>query len=121
MTTIVTIAVLFFVTMCILRLPAVRVWHEERRRKEAEDAFRRTAEMFKSSGTTKEDIRKSLCESGGTEGVAPYFGLTPEEIEECRQARIKYKAETARKVGNFGKFLESLPKEDPEDSDSKKE
>ena len=53
---------------------------------------------------------KSLCESSGLEGVAPYFGITPDEIEECRRARKKYKAEMARNFTSIGEYLESFQK-----------
>ena len=106
-----TILALVFAAWCILRLPPVRAWREECRRKKAEAAYRVTAEALKASGRTREEIRQSLCESGGLEGVAPYFGITPGEIEECRRARRKFKAEMARKIGNFSKYLESLKTE----------
>lgn len=106
-----TILVFVFAAWCILRLQPVRAWREECRRKKAEAAYRATAEALKESGRTREEIMKSLCESGVAEGIAPYFGITTREIEECRRAREKYTAEMARKIGNFGNYLESLRKD----------
>ena len=114
MTTLVTIAILVLAVWGVLRLPAVRAWREERRRKAAEESYRRTAEALKESGVTREQIRASLRESGGMEGMAPYFGLTPKEIADCRRARSQYKAEMERKFRSLGKVLESYRKKEGE-------
>ncbi len=110
MTALLTIAILILAVWGILRLPAVRAWREERRRKAAEAACRVTAEAMKESGVTRERVKEAFCESAGLEGVAPYFGLTPEEMAECRLARIKSQAETARQFDNLYKSIEAFRK-----------
>ncbi len=110
MTTLLTIAILILAVWGILRLPAVRAWREEGRRKAADAACRVTAEAMKESGVTRERVKEALCESAGLEGVAPFFGLTPEEMAECRRARIKSQAETARQFDNLYKSIEAFRK-----------
>jgi hypothetical protein len=110
MTALLTIAILVLAIWGIMRLPAVRAWREERRRKAAEAACRVTAEAMKESGVTRERVKEALCESAGLEGVAPYFGLTPEEMAECRRARIQSRAETARQFDNLYKSIEAFRK-----------
>ena len=110
MTALLTIAILVLAIWGVLRLPAVRAWREERRQKAAEAACRATAEAMKESGVTREQVKEALFESAGLEDVAPYFGLTPEEMAECRLARIQSRAETARQIANLHESFEAFHK-----------
>lgn len=91
-------------------LSAVKAEIESRKRKSAEEAFRLTAEALKESGRTKEQILDSLRQGSGLEGVAPYFGITPKEIDEARRARVVHRAEAARKVAAFGEAISKFKK-----------
>lgn len=83
-----------------------------------DEALRRTAEGMKECGVTREKVLQALCESGGMDGYAPYFDISPEELAECRRKRKQCRLEMAARFENLPKFLQSLPKEDVKETET---